>query len=127
MFVCISRRAAALAISAAFLAACDSPTDPENPSIKNLRFSAHEVPAAEVASPEQPRSRCPSTQVDRGGCARRHTSVYDANRGELSFRGVSWTVADTNIVYVSESIPTGDRFSPVGTAGRRESSARVAR
>ena len=36
-----------------------------------------------------------------GDHATPYTSVYDANRGELSSRGVSWTIADTNIVYVT--------------------------
>ena len=94
---------AALAISAAALAACDSPTDPENPSIKNLQFSAHEVPATEgcVAGATEVEVSVYPTSIAAGEHATPYTSVYDANRGELSSRGVSWTIADTNIVYVS--------------------------
>ena len=99
------RRAATLALCAAALAACDSPTDPENPSIKNLRFSAHEVPATEGcvdgATEVEVNVYPKSIEVGGGGHATPYTSVYDANRGELSSRGVSWTIADTNIVYVS--------------------------
>ena len=115
-------RSMLLAVCAATLAACDSPTDPANPTIKGLDFYAHDIPAGTcIAGAIELEVSVYPNNVDVGGSATPYTSVYDANRGELNSTQVKWTIEDTTIVHVTGTDSDG---RPILT-GRRGGTTQI--
>jgi len=96
-------RTFAVALCAAAIAACDSPTDPASPSaIKGLDSGAHEDVATTCVTGASTLvvSVYPKT-IAVGAHATPYASVYSSTGAALSSRTVKWTIQDTTIVHVT--------------------------
>src|SRR5262245_55460309 len=117
-------RTLAVALCAAAIAACDSPTDPASPAIKGLDSAALAVVATTCVTGASSLviSVYPKT-IAVGAHATPYASVYSSTGAALSSRTVKWTIQDTTIVHVTgidsngRPILTGRRAGTTNVSG----------